>query len=184
MKRLLILVALGLAMAFAPTLSEATTSKRIHVIAKVVQQTFTGDLASPKLGDRIINNATMSSCLTTAIRKWAQVRGYVLSSASRNLPRTRSYSAFSRRYLIRRKSFLGAWPPFPRPVSWDISAFLAAQTPFVKPVVTRHSSCYPTETSTPSLTLSSHTRDSTDFLNSFIAELPDGLFVCLKNGRL
>ena len=57
MKRLLTLVALGLA--FVPTLSEATTSKRIHVIAKVVQQTFTGDLASPKLGDRIINNVEL-----------------------------------------------------------------------------------------------------------------------------
>ena len=37
MTRLLTLVALGLAMTFAPTLSEATTSKPIHVITKVVQ---------------------------------------------------------------------------------------------------------------------------------------------------
>ena len=58
MTRLLTLVALGLAMAFAPTLGEAS-SKRIHVIAKFVQQTFTGDLASPKLGDRIINNVDL-----------------------------------------------------------------------------------------------------------------------------
>jgi hypothetical protein len=58
MTRLLTLVALSLAMTFAPTLSEAT-SKPIHVIAKVVQQTFTGDLASPKLGDRIINNVEL-----------------------------------------------------------------------------------------------------------------------------
>ena len=53
MTRLLTLVALALAMAFAPTPGEAA-SKRIHVIAKVAQQTFTGNLASPKLGDRII----------------------------------------------------------------------------------------------------------------------------------
>ena len=53
MTRLLTLVALSLAMAFAPTPGEAA-SKRIHVIAKVAQQTFTGNLASPKLGDRII----------------------------------------------------------------------------------------------------------------------------------
>ena len=59
MKRLLTLVALGLVLAFAPTLSEATTSKRIHVIAKMVQQTFTGDLASPKFGDRIIQNVEL-----------------------------------------------------------------------------------------------------------------------------
>ena len=37
------------------------------------------------------------------------------------------------------------------------------------------------ETPTPSLTLSNHTRDSTDFLKlSFIAELPEVLFWCLK----
>ena len=53
MTRRLTLVALALAMAFAPTPGEAA-SKRIHVIAKVAQQTFTGNLASPKLGDRII----------------------------------------------------------------------------------------------------------------------------------
>jgi hypothetical protein len=58
MTRLLTLVALGLAIAFAPTPGEAA-SKRIHVIAKVVQQTFTGNLASPKLGDRIINNVEL-----------------------------------------------------------------------------------------------------------------------------
>jgi hypothetical protein len=58
MTRLLTLVALGLTMAFAPTLGEAA-SKRIHVIAKVVQQTFTGDPANPKLGDRIINNVEL-----------------------------------------------------------------------------------------------------------------------------
>jgi hypothetical protein len=51
----LTLVVLGLAIAFAPIPGEAA-SKRIHVIAKVVQQTFTGDLRNPKLGDRIINN--------------------------------------------------------------------------------------------------------------------------------
>ena len=73
MKRLLILVALGLAMAFAPTLSEATTSKRIHVIAKVVQQTFTGDLASPKLGDRIINNVELFDDTDTKVGAGAGV---------------------------------------------------------------------------------------------------------------
>jgi hypothetical protein len=57
MTRLLTLMALGLAIAFAPTLGEAA-SKRIHVIAKV-QQTFIGDLASPKLGDRIISDAEL-----------------------------------------------------------------------------------------------------------------------------
>jgi hypothetical protein len=58
MTRLLTLMALALAMAFAPTLGEAA-SQRIHVIAKVAQQRFTGDLASPKLGDRIISNVEL-----------------------------------------------------------------------------------------------------------------------------
>ena len=58
MARLLTLMALALAMAFAPTLGEAA-SQRIHVIAKVAQQRFTGDLASPKLGDRIISNVEL-----------------------------------------------------------------------------------------------------------------------------
>jgi len=58
MTRLFTLVMLGLAIAIAPSLGEAA-SKRIHVIATVVQQTFTGDLASPKLGDRLINNVEL-----------------------------------------------------------------------------------------------------------------------------
>jgi len=58
MTRLLMLVTLGLAIAVAPNLGEAA-SKRIHVIATIVQQTFTGDLTSPKLGDRLINNVKL-----------------------------------------------------------------------------------------------------------------------------
>jgi hypothetical protein len=58
MTRLLILVTL-LAIAVAPTLGEAASSKRLHMIATVEQQTFTGNLASPKLGDRLINNVKL-----------------------------------------------------------------------------------------------------------------------------
>lgn len=54
--RLLTLVVLG--MAVASTLCEAQTT-RIHVTARVAQQTFTGDLASPRLGDRLINNVEL-----------------------------------------------------------------------------------------------------------------------------
>ena len=53
MTRLLTLVALSLAMAFAPAFGEET-SKRIHVTAGIVEQTFTGDLADPKVGDKLI----------------------------------------------------------------------------------------------------------------------------------
>jgi hypothetical protein len=50
---LLTLVALAFAMAFAPTPGEAA-SKRIHVIAKVAQQTFAGNLASPNPICRVV----------------------------------------------------------------------------------------------------------------------------------
>jgi hypothetical protein len=58
MTRLLTLVLLGLAVAITPSLGEAI-SKRIHVTARVAQQTFIGDLASPRLGDRLINNVEL-----------------------------------------------------------------------------------------------------------------------------
>lgn len=53
MTRLLTLVALSLALAVAPAFGEAR-AKRIHVTAKVVEQTFTGDLADPQIGDKLI----------------------------------------------------------------------------------------------------------------------------------
>ena len=52
---LVTLVVLGLAM--AATLAEAK-AKRLQVTAESVQQTFTGDLAHPKLGDQLISNVT------------------------------------------------------------------------------------------------------------------------------
>jgi hypothetical protein len=58
MTRLLTLVALSLAMAFAPTSGEAK-SKRIHVTAEVVEQTFTGDLADPEIGDKLITSVEL-----------------------------------------------------------------------------------------------------------------------------
>src|SRR5215217_5025051 len=54
MTRLLTLVALSLAMAVAPAFGEAG-AKRIHVTAKIVQQTFTGELDAPKPGDQLIS---------------------------------------------------------------------------------------------------------------------------------
>jgi hypothetical protein len=55
---LLTLVALSLAMAFAPAPGEAR-SKRIHVTAEIVQQTFTGDIANPKVGDQLISSVEL-----------------------------------------------------------------------------------------------------------------------------
>jgi len=40
-------------MAFAPAFGDEK-SKRIHVTAEVVQQTFTGDLADPEIGDQLV----------------------------------------------------------------------------------------------------------------------------------
>ena len=59
MARLVTLMALGIAIALAPTLTEAK-SKRIHVTAQIVQQTFTGDdMAKPKLGDQLISSVKL-----------------------------------------------------------------------------------------------------------------------------
>src|SRR5688500_3513485 len=51
--RLLTLVMLGMAVAVASARGEEP-SKDIQVIARVVQQTYIGDPASPQLGDRIV----------------------------------------------------------------------------------------------------------------------------------
>src|SRR5919108_3308635 len=54
--RLLTIVVLG--MAIASPLCEAK-SKRIHVTAEVVQQTFTGDPANLQIGDRLITSVDL-----------------------------------------------------------------------------------------------------------------------------
>jgi hypothetical protein len=56
MTRLLTLVVLALAL--TATLAEAR-SKRIHVTAKIIQQTFTGYLARPELGDQLISSVEL-----------------------------------------------------------------------------------------------------------------------------
>jgi hypothetical protein len=56
MTRLLTLVVLGLAL--VSTLAEAK-SKRIHVTAKVVEATFTGDPGNPKIGDQRITTVDL-----------------------------------------------------------------------------------------------------------------------------
>lgn len=56
--RLLTVVGLGIAMVTVSTLGEAT-SKTIHVTARIIRQTLTGDPASPQLGDRIITNVDL-----------------------------------------------------------------------------------------------------------------------------
>jgi hypothetical protein len=109
MTRLLTLVALGLALAFAPTLSEATTSKRIHVIAKVVQQTFTGDLANPKLGDRIINNVELFDDSDTKVGAGAGVCT-IQKSPPDTLVQCLLSAVFDKGQII-----LGGLAPFPEP---------------------------------------------------------------------
>ena len=56
MKRFLTLMVLAVAM--TATLAEAK-AKRLHVTAQVVQQTFTGDLANPQLGDQLLTSVVL-----------------------------------------------------------------------------------------------------------------------------
>jgi hypothetical protein len=56
MIRLVTLVVLALAL--ISTQAESR-SKRIHVTAEIVQTTFTGDLADPQLGDRLISSVKL-----------------------------------------------------------------------------------------------------------------------------
>ena len=58
MTRLLTLVALSLTMACAPAFGEAG-AQRIQVTAKIVEQTFTGDLANPQIGDKLITTVEL-----------------------------------------------------------------------------------------------------------------------------
>jgi hypothetical protein len=56
MKRLLALLVLALALVSAQADAK---SKRIHVTAEIVQQTFTGDIAQPQLGDQLISSVVL-----------------------------------------------------------------------------------------------------------------------------
>jgi hypothetical protein len=56
--RLLTLVMLGMAVAVASAWGEEP-SKTIHVTARIVQQTYIGDPASPQLGDRLVTNVDL-----------------------------------------------------------------------------------------------------------------------------
>jgi hypothetical protein len=56
MPRFVTLMVLG--MALTATLAEAKAN-HIHVTAEVVQQTFTGDLANPQLGDQLITSVVL-----------------------------------------------------------------------------------------------------------------------------
>jgi hypothetical protein len=58
MTRLLTLVVLGMAIVLVSTLGEAK-SKRIHMTAQVVEQTFIGDPANLQLGDRLITSVEL-----------------------------------------------------------------------------------------------------------------------------
>jgi len=53
-----VLTLMIVALALTSTVAEAQ-AKRIHVTAQVVQQTFTGDLAHPQLGDQLISNVVL-----------------------------------------------------------------------------------------------------------------------------
>jgi hypothetical protein len=110
MTGLLALVALSLAIAFAPVPSEAA-SKRIHITAKVLEQTFTGDLRNPKLGDRLITSGDLFDDSGTKVGAGAGVCTIVRTNGS--FPDTLECllsAAFDQGQII-----LGGEAPFPEP---------------------------------------------------------------------
>jgi hypothetical protein len=110
MTRLLTLVALGLAIAFAPIPGEAA-SKRIHVIGNVLEQTFTGDLRNPKLGDRLITSGDLFDDSGTKVGLGAGVCTTVRTKESSSYMLECLLSAtFDQGQII-----LGGEAPFPEP---------------------------------------------------------------------
>ncbi len=143
--RRFMLVALGLAVIVAPIHDEAA-SKRIHVTAKLVEQTVTGDPRNPTLGDRIIYNVEFDDS-GTKVGVGAGVCTIVATQETSpdTLAQCLLSAVFDQGQII-----LGARPRCPNLVSWAISAFLAAQTTSGKPAVRQHSLFYLMETSTAS----------------------------------
>ncbi|MGE5778836.1 MAG: hypothetical protein ACM30D_05950 [Hyphomicrobiales bacterium] len=109
MTRLLVLMTLALAIASAPTPGEAA-SQRIHVTAKVVQQTFTGNLASPKLGDRIISNVELFDDSDTKVGSGAGVCTIV--SIQKTLPDS-LVECLAVAALVREQIIFGGLAAFP-----------------------------------------------------------------------
>jgi hypothetical protein len=56
MKHVLTLVIIALVLTSTAAVAQA---KRIHVTAQVVQQTFTGDIGNPQLGDQLITSVVL-----------------------------------------------------------------------------------------------------------------------------
>ena len=111
MPRLLALMTLALTIVSAPIPGEAA-SQRIHVTAKVVQQTFTGNLASPKLGDRIISNVELFDDSDTKVGSGAGVCTIVSiqKTLQDSLVECLSVAAFDRGQII-----FGGLATFPEP---------------------------------------------------------------------
>jgi hypothetical protein len=99
MTRLLTLVALGLAIAFAPTLAEAK-SKRIHVTAQVVQGTFTGDPDNPKIGDQRITSVELIDDSGTKVGTGVGVCTLVTISLPDTLQQCLLTAAFDEGHII------------------------------------------------------------------------------------
>jgi hypothetical protein len=110
MTRLLTFLALGLAITF-PSIPSEAASKRIHVIAKMVEQTFTGDLQNPKLGDRLINSGDLFDDNGTKVGVGAGVCTTIRTKGSS--PETLECllsAVFDQGQII-----LGGEAPFPKP---------------------------------------------------------------------
>jgi hypothetical protein len=95
MTRLLTLVVLGIAL--VSTLGEAK-SQRIHVTAKVVRTTFTGDPANPQVGDRLITSVELFD--TTDANVGTGVGVCTLVSPSEMLQQCLNTAVFAEGHII------------------------------------------------------------------------------------
>jgi hypothetical protein len=110
MIRFLTPVAFSLAIAFVPIPGEAAP-KRIHVFAKLVEQTFTGDPRNPKLSDRLINHVEFYHEDGTKVGVGAAVCTIV---NTKKLPRTLVQCLLTG-VFEQGRIVLGGEDPFPEP---------------------------------------------------------------------
>jgi hypothetical protein len=114
MTRLLTLVALSLAMAVAPAFGEAG-AKRIHVTAKIVQQTFTGELDAPKPGDQLISIVELFDKHDEKVGTGAGLCAIVSVPQPPNLDDTFIQCLITATFDKKGQIIFGGTAPFPQP---------------------------------------------------------------------
>jgi hypothetical protein len=111
MTRLVTLVVLALA--FVSTQAEAR-SKRIHVTAQIVQQTFTGKLDRPQLGDQLISSVKLFDTHDEQVGTGAGVCTIVSVPESPNLDDTFLQCFLTATFDQKGQIIFGGTVPFPQ----------------------------------------------------------------------